>query len=329
MISEPDPTEAAEAPEGALAKAGVYMPQNEILKIQLGTYQNDNKLTKAQLAKELGFGLTQVTKYLNGKADWNVTKFEAAVRDVLRTASTRALLKARLFPTSVTAQVRGVCETIRRTDDFGLLHSPAGWGKSSGIELYTVEFPLAGAFELTNWLRRPIDMIRLLWMRYGSGRIEHGRTRMDVLVQMFKGTHRPFIIDNAHKLTRGGLAFWFDFHDVTGCPIIFSGNPEVVKLIQQNDQMFSRLGLIEMVELQEDEYLSVARQLILQILQEPVKDLDDPAVDVIARPGHLRTLRKQLMLTKVIREAKGRDWETCFKAAATKLVKDERLLIHD
>lgn len=311
-------------------KAGAAKPAftyNETLRDQLTGYAEKNNLTRADLARQMGVGTTQVIKYLGGKPDWNVTKFENVAWDVLRTAEKRELYKADIFPTSVTRQVNAVCETVRKTDDFALVHSAAGWGKSSGMNLYCTAY--AGAVGLTvhRWTRTADAQSRLLWDVAGPGPREQfrGGTRAAWLVAKFEGSHRPLLIDNAHRLNPGALQFWFDFHDRTGVPVIFFGNPEVMDLIKRNDQMFSRLGLIEMVELQEKEFGDIARRLIQQVLHDEVEELEDLAEETIGRKGHLRTLRKQLSLAREIKEGnRGIDWRNAYKAAGTKLVRQDK-----
>lgn len=310
----------------AQAKPAAF-PYSETLRVQLLDYTTKNKLTRGQLAKQMGVGETQVIKYLNAKADWDTTKFELIAGDLLRTAAKRELFKAEIFATSVTKQVNAVCETIRKTNDFGLVHSAAGWGKSSGMHLYCATYANAVGLTVHRWTRTATDQVRLLWEVAGPGPREkyRGGTHATWLKAKFENSHRPLLIDNAHRLTPGALQYWFDFHDATGVPVIFFGNPEVMDQIAKNDQMFSRLGLIEMVELKQSEYEGVARQLIQQVLHEQVEELEDLAQEAIDRKGHLRTLRKQLSLAREIREGnKGVDWRNAFKAAGTKLVRQEK-----
>lgn len=297
-------------------------PFTDHLVAELKAYAEKNGLTHKKVASQLDYGLTQVTKYLGGKPDFNTGALEHKIRDLLRTAERREKYRVELFPTGVSRQVNAVCETIRKTDDFGLIHSPAGWGKSSGLKLYTLEYTLAVPIEVNRFNRGANDQTRLLWDQAGTGgALKNRETRANWLVRVFKDSHRPILIDNAHRLTRGGLQFWFDFHDATGVPIVFFGNPEVLEEIKKNDQMYSRLGLIEMVSLPENEYEAVARRLIQQTLQQDVPELEDLAVETISRRGHLRALRKQLNLAREIRELKGCDWPLAFKAAGTKLIR--------
>lgn len=313
-----------EAAQDKSAALRLKYPFTDHLVEQLRAYAEKNNLTHKKLARELDYGLTQVTKYAGGKPDFNTAALEHKVRDLLRTAARREKYRVELFPTGVSKQVNAVCEMIRKTDDFGLIHSPAGWGKSSGLKLYTLEYSLAVPIEVNRFNRGANDQARLLWEQAGTGgSLKNRDTRANWLVRMFKDSHRPILIDNAHRLTRGGLQFWFDFHDATGVPIVFCGNPEVLEEIKRNDQMYSRLGIIEMVSLSEIEYQPVAQRLIQQTLQQDVPELEDLAVDTIARRGHLRALRKQLNLAREIREAKsGCEWPLAFKAAGTKLIRE-------
>lgn len=323
MISEPQ----TDAPNGKAKKPVVYQPFDEILRLKLETYCATRKISRKALSLEMGVGETQVHKYLNSKPDWNVADFERRAREVLETAPKRALIKVEIFETSVTRLVSGVIESMRKKNHFGLIYGGAGWGKTCAIELYVAQFATTVFITCAEWDRTSKDMIRLLWSRYGSGRIAHGETRMMTLLKIFKDSNRPVIVDNAQRLTRSGLKFWFDFHDATGCPVIFAGNPEVVDLIKQNDQMFSRLGPGRLVELQEKEYLDVTRQITEQVLGRECPQLEELALDVIRGEGHLRSLKQQLSLAAdVVEEKPGTDWKLAFRLAGTQMVRQQHLL---
>lgn len=312
--------------EQATAALKKYQPFNAQLREEAISYCERNQLPRAELARQVGYGTTQVIKYLNGKPDWNVAKFEDSLRDVIRTAEKRKLLNQDLFPTPVTQQVNAICEQIRRSNAFSLIHGAAGWGKTCGMRLYLSSFPSAVGLTVTKWNRGATDQVRLLWESAGGGSWgnHRGDTRANALVKKFEGTHRLIIVDNAHRLTLGGLHFWFDFYDTTGCPIAFLGNPEILELIEPSDQMGSRLKPIHMVEMKESAFQTIAQRMIHQILGEQVEELEDLAEAAIGSRGHLRTLRQQLSLAKDIRDANDKtDWRSAWRMAGTKLVRQE------
>lgn len=281
------------------------------------------KLTRVELAKRLLSNDTQVSKYLNDRADFSVNAMERKIRDYLRHAEARELYRQQIFETSVTRTVGGVIETMRRSDQFGLIHGAAGWGKTSGIKMYLTKNALAVGVEVYEWTRGSHAQIRLLWDEAGVGVREYGESKIEWLIKRYKGSERPIIVDNAHQLTYRGLKFWFDFRDVTKVPIIFVGNPEVVAAIRKSDQMFSRLGPHEIVGLKDDELQPVAQKLIGQALKQEVPELEDAAVDTIQREGHLRSLWNQLTTAREIKENRpDRDWLLCFKSAGTKMVRN-------
>ncbi len=281
------------------------------------------KFTRGDLANHLLSNSTQVSKYLNDRADFSVRVMEAKIRDYLRHSEVRELYRQQIFETSVTKTVGGVIETMRKSDQFGLIHGAAGWGKTSGIKMYLAKNALAVGVEVYEWTRGSHAQIRLLWDEAGVGVREYGESKIEWLIKRYKGSERPIIVDNAHQLTYRGLKFWFDFRDVTKVPIIFVGNPEVVAAIRKSDQMISRLGPHEIVGLKDTEFRPVAQKLIGQALKQDVPELEEDAMDTIQREGHLRSLWNQLTTAREIKESKPDSaWKLCFAGAATKMVRN-------
>jgi len=123
-------------------------------------------------------------------------------------------------------------------------------------------------------------------------------------------------------MTASARQWIFDFHDATGCPIALVGNPEVLSAIRENDQQFSRIGL--RTEVKGDKASADVDRLISIHWPAAAESLNGAAIKVIKERGHLRALKKQLLLARDISPTFDSPLEA-FQAAHTKLVRDYAL----
>lgn len=300
------------------------MDYNEILRGQLADYKDRNKLTDADLGRELGFGATRINKYLNLFKDGHVPEpdvdeIEKRAADVLKGAERRQANRVRLFPTAITGKIGRYLEDIRRTNDVGLVSGPAGVGKTCAAELYAADNPTAVLLTVLCWKRNSQAMTRLLFDAVDHATCPSNKSHADWLEEWFKGSNRLLIVDNAHKLGLTGVEYLFDFHDTTGVPIALIGNPEVLKTIRRSDQWTSRIGLCREVKMDPKTADAIAGGLATQLTPDSGKELLGEAVSVTNNAGHARALKKQLVLC---REMNGSDgWLKTFKAAGLLLLK--------
>jgi DNA transposition AAA+ family ATPase len=320
-----------------------HKPFNENLRNRLEQYQKDHKLSQGELGKKLGVSSTAISKYLNGKPEGDVAKLESIAEDVLKTALTFRRIDKQPRETSVSRSIAANINTARKTNDIALITGPAGIGKSKGLELYHLENPSAVAITAARWCRNATEMFRALWdavetagwsRGHASG---HAVRKIDFLIERLKGSDRPLIIDNAHRLRPGALEFLFDFHDATEIPIILIGNPEIKTLLAKNDQQFSRIGLHKHIE-GFDRPREVAEMVIGQVAPD-FSLVVDLAVKVLTQQGKARALRKQLSLAQELASKESfRDelakkgitaneelFEAAFKAAHTRLIRNYKL----
>jgi DNA transposition AAA+ family ATPase len=300
-------------------------PFTEEIRARLADYKARRELSHSELAAELGYNVTQVSKYLGAKPDWDVSRMESVIDDVLANESRREQVKLETFETPISEAMGGVFERTRKTNDISLTFGPAGVGKSKGVELYAVNNPSCIVVTATMWKREPDDIEGAIF-RSVSNRGWDGRTkRGDWAVQKLHRSNRLIIIDNAQRLKMATLAWLFDFHDATGCPIALVGNPEVLEVIRTNDQLFSRIGYQRVLKLKAGVAATVARRQLKQHLPEAEGELASLAEMVGENQGHFRSVRKQLILAKAIRDKKKVSWSDAFKAAHTQLVRDYKL----
>lgn len=307
---------------------------DETLRRRLADYLEERDLSQAQMAERLKLSSpTRLGKYLGlhnegRKPESDMPAVETAIRHFLRYEDRAAVLAKSLFSTSVSKSVCAVLRHIRRTGDIGLVHGPAGLGKSCGASLFRQENQDTTIITATYWRQGPKDMEALLWEGIQDDPAVASRTyqfnvrRLVWMEDIFRGTERMIIIDNAHRLHISAFKLLFDFHDVTGCSIGLIGNPEVMEIVRPNDQLFSRIGMVRAVKLGND-HMEIAGRMIAQYAPASGDALIEMAADILTKPGHGRTLRKQLTLAVVIYEEgppKG-GWKDAFLAAGTQLVK--------
>jgi DNA transposition AAA+ family ATPase len=306
---------------------------DEELRSRVEHYIAARHLTQAEMALILKLSSpTRLSKYLGliggGEPEKDMPRVEARIRQWLRYEERTRTLASALFETSVTKSVADVLRQIRRAGDVGLIHGRAGLGKSCAAALYRREHDDVSMFTATYWRQGARDVETLLaeTLDLDPAALASpwpGNVRRAVWMEgLFRGSERMIIIDNAHRLHLSGLKWIFDFHDSTGCAVALIGNPEVLDQLRGNDQLFSRVGLVREIK-HGDDAEAIAEKMIAQYAPEAGAEILADAADVVTRAGHARTLRKQLVLTALIRKSGG-SWSDAFAAAATQLLKPAR-----
>lgn len=302
---------------------------NEELRSKLDAYRlrGAKPMTLNALGRELGVSGTRVCKYLAGKPEGNAVELEGCIQDMLKSASRRTISDVPPFGTNVTDIMQATFELVRKTNDVGLISGPAGIGKSVVIRMYTARNPLALAISVPRWQRTDGGMVALLFGVLDASSWDRHSARSRFLADRLKGSNRLIIVDNAHRMTSAARQWMFDFHDETGCPVALVGNPEVLDAIRQNDQQFSRIGIHQRVVLDVKRLKLYAQAMVDALITAPQAGLYDLALEVAEERGHLRALKKQLLLAADLAAsaAFGGDQVKAFTAAHTKLVRDYQL----
>lgn len=308
------------APDSSSARC---KPYREPLREALAQYKTQYNLSNPQLARELGIDPTGVSKYLNKKPEGDVDQLEARIQDVLKAAPQRRRISAELFATSVTRSIAARLEIIRKTNDFGLLTGDAGVGKSCALDLYAASNAASILVRLSRWTAHAGGLEAALFAQLETKAKERFVRRAEWMVERLNGSNRLIIIDNAQRLTSGGLDWLFDFHDATECPIALVGNPDILTKIAKVDQRFSRIGYARQVALQKPG--AAARQMLEQICPADAAALDSLATAVASKRGYLRALRKHLALMPELLQGADGDPVRAFRMAHTQLVSDYHL----
>jgi len=311
--------------DGAPQSPRAKFPFSEQLRAGLEAYRAANNLTNGKLALKLDYGVTQISKYINTSADFDVTKLEERVADLLKTAAAKREESASLFDSPIARKINSACETIRKTNDVGLVHGPAGVGKTKGIDLYCAANPLAIRVTLSKWNASAAGVEAAIYDLLDSSAKPYGMRRTPWMIERLKHSNRPIVIDNAHRLTSSGRKWLFDYYDETNQPIMLVGNPELLTAIRANDQQFSRIGLLREVSIDPVRADALSRQMLERHCPEHVTALLDLATKVASERGHLRALKKHLLLMPEFMDVCGGKVRKAFQMAHTQLVADYTL----
>eukprot|EP00112_Aurelia_sp_Birch-Aquarium-sp1_P003876 Seg14379.1 transcript_id=Seg14379.1/GoldUCD/mRNA.D3Y31 product="Mu-like prophage FluMu DNA transposition protein B" protein_id=Seg14379.1/GoldUCD/D3Y31 len=251
----------------------------------------------------LGCGDTFLSKYINDKLDHPPNNFEATAWDLLKAIEHRLELYEEIFETSVTRQIHGRINLSRRAGNIAVIHGAAGIGKSSASILYAEKNPSTVYRELNARTRDGRAVESVLFNAIEHRDWKGNSSRFEFLVQRFKGSQRTIILDNAHRLNSDGIAWVFDFHSRTGCPFILVANPEIADRILSNDQNFSRVGTAKGFALDDKTIAKVATRVATQFSdEETAKEISDLVTIIAKHSGHLRAVKKTVMLMEALRD---------------------------
>ncbi len=307
-------------------------PTDPALIAELTALRSRQAITNNELCRLLGIpGCTPtfISKYLNDNLDREVPDFERQAFDILKSIRERITFGAEIFETSVVRRMASCLTLIRKTGDIGLITSPAGNGKSSGIAHYQHANPSSIVVTL-NATTRDANKVEAMVFRAVDHRDWKAQcSRFDYLVARFKGASRLLIVDNAQRLSASGRQWLFDFADEANCPICLIGNPETLDRIRTNDQQLSRIGICASYELDAKELPAAAARVAAQFSDpETAEAIADLCAFIAAKEGRLRAVRKTVILAQELRQASAdlRDNpRKAIRAAHSRLVRDYQL----
>ena len=265
----------------------------------LAAFQEENGYTLRQVGARIGRSEAYVSRYLNGKAEGDVAAFERAVEDMLRNDRRKRSWGDVYFGTAAVDTCHAVFDIIREASDIGLVHGAAGIGKTTACRKYAEENSTVIFFTCTegngriggivSGIASGIDM-----RKWNPNAVK----KAQFVTEKLNGSGRLIIIDNAQRVTLGGLRFLFDLHDGTGVSVALVGNPEVLDRISGNDQMTSRIGLKQDVgAMTGARWLDkAADSMVAAMWPEAAADIRQLAREGARKQGHLRTLNKQLKI---------------------------------
>jgi DNA transposition AAA+ family ATPase len=294
-------------------------------------YKETKKLTNVALAKKLGYSPTVISLYLSPQGNrypGDLATLKARIVDLLDNESRRRASGVDTIDCEITKDIRNAIEVIRRTNDIGVIIAEPGEGKTRGIERYREQNPTCVLYHVRAWSSDRDSVEGAMMDAAGKGGYDNRTKRAVFLVQKFLGSDRPIIIDDAHKLTRPALQWFFDFHDETGVPIALIGTFSLEDKLRDDAQRFSRVGYRH--EVRPKNPAALLAHLVETITPKATGADRDQLIalseQVAEQHGHFRSVYKQLKLTAEIKDgAPNKAWDACFRAAHQKLIRESGL----
>lgn len=307
----------------------VLREQLQALRDLPGDIWSNNKL-----ARQLGCNTAYVQGYINNAFPGDLILFERKLVDFFANQARRRASGIDTAECDDTKQIRTAFEFIRKTNDFGAVVAASGEGKTRGVEHYLASNPTAILYRTTVWSSDKQSVESTMFEAVGRAGYD-GRTKRAIfMVNKLRGSDRFIIVDDAHKLTRPALQWFFDFQDSTQCPIALVGTFALIEKLEDDTQRFSRAGYYEEIKHVDSKgKLIVDRSLIKYLVKQLAPDangdteaLCDLSEQVAEQHGHYRSVHKQLKLAVEIKSgSKGLSWPQAFRAAHTKLIRNYKL----
>ncbi len=299
-------------------------PTDPALREELRKFRTERNLMNPEMARIFGVNSTFISKYIGDKLDHDPKDFVARAWDTIKSVRAKLDLATTLFETSVCRAMAGRIDVARQTGVSVLFGAPAGEGKTSGGLLYQRLNPSALYFIMAGPERTAEDVSHHLYHLLRQSDWSPNLQRWPAMVAAVKGSQRPIICDNAHRLDTSGRNALFDFSEQTGCPVIMLGNPEILPKIRKNDQQHSRIGMYCDLRLADDELPAVARK-VAELFSSPeaAEEIEDLVTHVAMRPGRLRAVRMNVILAEELRKKNASlGPRKAFRAAHKQLVRD-------
>lgn len=278
----------------------------EQLKARLPLYKS-----QAEMARRVGISASQISRALrpeDGAFPYNIEEFESRARQWLATVSYVRAVDHDLCTDGFLVQpMDDFLTTVMLTRDIGVAWSPAGHGKTDGIEVFrqrnASSIVVTARKGLCGWRAIRDAILKALPNKRRMKNTDGHRESWDeFILRTFSGSGRLLIIDNAHLLTESSRQWLaYDWHEETGCPLALVGNPAIKDQWSRNDQHQSRVGLARAVTPAEGvTAASTASQMLKLFLPEAAADRETIklATAVLKSNGACRALRKHLLLTK-------------------------------
>lgn len=302
---------------------------NELLRARLRELRESGSVwSNAELGKKLGYSAAVISQYLSEggcKYSGNIAGLEKKIDDLLQALERRRASGIETAPSQVADEMLAAFEYIRKTNDFGAIIAESGEGKTRGIELILKKHALAILVECTEWCCDKHAIMRAIWTGCAVDGWDRQTARFPFLVQKMRGTDRPILFDDAHKLSAPALSLIATFQEKTAIPVALVGVNELVAKLESDSQRYSRAGLHWAIKSTKRSNSKLLLHMVRSIAKDVDGDLDDLlelASQVAERHGHFRAVHKQLKLAAEMRHAEDTlTWPDAFRAAHAKLLR--------
>ncbi len=227
------------------AVAAIYTSEVRTLAQRVNDYLAENKKTKAELATEINYSRTTVSRYLSGKYDSDTTEIEAKLEEYLRNnteapesseSAPRGIVRklskrTGFFESKDALNVIGVCSSCQEDMGLGIVVGKSGFGKTNALKYYS-KMPRVAYIECDDTMssRDLVEAIeRALGIPQSYGTIWK---RVNGIREFFNVNHGYLlIIDEADKLiskyTQKKMEILRGIFDQSDVGMVIAGEPKL------------------------------------------------------------------------------------------------------
>jgi len=207
-------------------------------------------------ARSLGIASSTLSQILSGSyagdAEKHIRQLDKWIEgQILRETAPKP---SGFVKTKVAERIYGVAKWVQETNTIGVVHGPAGIGKTITLQAIRAETPGSIFIRIATAGQRKLSVLTSLAGAVRAGGVQFESNRLYLmLVGMLRDTNRLIIVDEIHKLVGRqkdeALHCLRDLHDETNCPMLWCGMSNIADYIQMGkaqfeplDQLFSRIG---------------------------------------------------------------------------------------
>ncbi len=307
---------------------------------------NGRPWSRSSIAKRMGRS-NEVSLYMaqcdalgvpNPKAPpmtFNLVRLEATVVDFLAAVKERRAYARDIEDTVMCRNIRGFIGNMRAVSGIGVFIGPAGEGKTSAIEHYRRNNPMAMCICATAMSRCAADIMEAVFSLVNRGNRWPRNVRRTawVIERMKEGDgNQVILLDNYQRLTLDSYRLLFDLHDATSVPLVMFGDHTGLEKIGSDPQLYSRVtqstqatwllsGKADTEAGRNREIDDNLRDAVEKVLQRECPqwagELRGLALQVARQPGRLRGVLNHLRQTREIMGRTDRQSMTAAEAFRT------------
>ncbi len=280
--------------------------------------------SNSTLSNKLGYSPAVLSQYLSQdgcKYRGDIAGLENKIQDFLTALANRRASGVETSPSKIADDICAAFDYIRKMEQIGVVIAESGEGKSRATDLIMADNPLALLINVTEWNCSKAGMIHAIWARCPHDGYDRSAPQFPWLVTKMRGTARPFVFDNAHKLGREALALVCTFLDETKCPGMLLGLPTLVdKLVDDiSGQTTSRIGVhwpVKVAPKSDKRLIAHMIKSICKTINGELDDVVDLCQQVVDHHGHFRAAEQRLKGAAELRRSNAADtWVEAFRLA--------------
>lgn len=269
-----------------------------------------NNLSQAEISRKIGKSDSVISQYLAGKYKGNVTELTLDIIALMSREFNRKTENVDI-PICLTENIQDVlaiCSIVHQTRVMGLLHAQSGFGKTTGLKLYMEKHNQAVMITAYSWITcgAMLEMLlNLLKPKTKRSIYRNQGLMMTEIIESLTGKDTLIIIDEAHFLQLKHFERIRAIHDATECPVIYSGNDEIVDRMTGSqqfdyDRIYSRVPVKKCLngKITRDDIQKILEALKVKGTREIMNFLERK----VNAQGHYRTLK--YLLSNSIRFAR-------------------------